>query len=81
MTDVPNRANTPAQKRILLQVLGICWDKCPQERLGQFVCNAAPATTPFYVEDRPVLEGLLKRCMSEEDGATWLRMFDAAGSP
>ncbi len=50
MSDLPNRAKTPEQKRDVIDALFQAWLEHPELRLGQLFVNTAGGD-PFYVED------------------------------
>jgi hypothetical protein len=57
---LPGRAQTPQQKREVMEKLLAAWLKAPELRLGQLVDNAmylcAGSRTLFYVEDTFLVE-------------------------
>lgn len=59
--DVTGRAQTPEQKREVVERLLASWLAIPELRLGQLIVNAMQAAAPFYgadlfyVEDRKLL--------------------------
>ncbi len=52
-----DRAETPQEKREMLERLLTAWEKCPQQRLGQLLVNTLRGENEtlhqrlFYVED------------------------------
>ncbi len=73
MADLPGRANTPAEKRQIIERLLAVWQKHPELRLGQLIIalgygSARSGTSIFYVED----EEFLRRIEMESDDLTKL---------
>jgi hypothetical protein len=59
-----NRAETPEQKRDVIERIYAVWLLRPTERLGQMLVNCLPercADDPFYIEDFELCEALEKR--------------------
>jgi hypothetical protein len=55
------RANTPEQKKAVVERLLAAWLKCPDLRLGQLILNACPAgreprSWAYNVEDFALLD-------------------------
>ncbi len=56
-------ARDAARIKRMLDLLRGIWERNPDQRLGQLICNASAAfeRTPFYFEDEQ-LEEALRRC-------------------
>lgn len=65
------RAETPEQKRAIIERLYAAWLSQPQQRLGQLVLNSirfeveSPETALFYVEDDGLIERVEKFARGE----------------
>lgn len=85
-----DRAETPEQKRAVIERLLAVWLRTPQQRLGQLLDNVCSGS-PFYVEDErlarlaeshyPEPQGAPLRCgcFRADDGAQCSRETDHAG--
>ena len=61
MTRDPNRINS------CLEILRRVWNKNPDLRLGQIVCNASRDRDPFYIEDDLLMDLMEKVASLGED--------------
>lgn len=57
MKKIIGRAETPEEKRIVLERFYTLWMRYPQLRFGQLIKNAFLEDI-YYVEDEPFIEGL-----------------------
>lgn len=57
---IKDRANSPEEKKKVLDRLFIIWMKHPELRLGQLLSNACPGQSMFYIEDFPLAEDVEK---------------------
>lgn len=69
MPELTGRALTAEQKRTVIERLLAAWERMPEQRLAQFILNAAQVALPnvplFYVEDEQLaaaVEGLVEEC-------------------
>lgn len=56
--DIPNRSNSPEEKRQSINSLLEAWQSIPSQRLGQLLSNvvALHHKDLFYIEDKDLIE-------------------------
>ena len=57
---IPCRAQTPGEKRAVIERLYAAWLAAPDLRLGQLIDLGAEKASLFYIEDQPFAEHMEK---------------------
>lgn len=50
----------PNRIPVVLAAVQAYWEKNPDLRLGQIICNCQPMKDPFFIEEEKLLEWLLR---------------------